>query len=94
MDIDVERWVAAGLWPALFAALAVFAWLSIVAHRLEKAKGLADLGREARKLREGQEKLKAAGKPAPHLARALGVEAEIRALLRRSGLEGGPAARR
>ncbi len=86
MDIDVERLVADYAGPALFAGLAVFAWLSLVAGRLEKARGLVELGREALKLREGQERLQAAGKPAPHLESTRRVEAGIRALLGRHGL--------
>ncbi len=98
MDIDVEGLLGEHLVPALFAALAVFAWLLLVAHRLEKAKGLAELCRKAGKIRGEQEGLRAAGKPAPHLEGSRRVEAGLRALLVRYGLEAGaapkPAARR
>jgi len=91
MNIDIERWIADYLGTALLAALAVFAWLSIVAQRLEKARGLSELCREARKIRDAQEKLYAAGKSAPLLEGSRRVEAGILALLARYGVEVKPA---
>lgn len=94
MEIDVERLLAEHLVSALFAALAVFAWLTLVAHRLEKARGLTRLCREALRIRDLQERLQAAGKPAPLLDSSRRVEAGLRALLGRYGLDAAPGARR
>jgi hypothetical protein len=90
LDIDAERLIADYLGSALFAVLGVFAWLAIVAHRAEKARGLIELCCEAVKMREGQEKLKADKKAAPFLEQTRRAEADIRILLRRYGLETAP----
>ena len=71
--------------PALLAAAAAWAWLSITAHRADVGRALVELCRRAVELRAEQESLAAAGRPAPFLERARLAEAEFRALLRRRG---------
>jgi hypothetical protein len=71
--------------PALLACLAAFAWLAIVAHRADVGRSLVEACRQAVAFRERQEKLAAAGKPAPFLDYARRAEAEVRAFLVRQG---------
>lgn len=92
LDIDVERLIADHLGAGILSALALFAWLALVARRAEKARSLVDLCREAVRIREGQERLRASGRPAPFLERTRETEAAVRSLLRRYGLEAAPAA--
>jgi hypothetical protein len=69
--------------PALVSCLAAFAWLALVARRADLARPLVDACRRAVALRESQERLAAAGKPAPYLDYARRAEAELRAYLNR-----------
>ena len=90
VDIDVERLIADHLAVGVFAAAAIFAWLLIVARRADTARVLVDLCRTAVRIREAQERLRADGRPAPFLERTRETETEVRALLRRYGLEAAP----
>ncbi|HEX7901459.1 MAG TPA: hypothetical protein VF950_27115 [Planctomycetota bacterium] len=69
--------------PALLSCLAAFAWVAIVAHRADVARSLVEACRAAAAFRERQERLAAAGKPAPYLDYAHRAEAELRAFLSR-----------
>jgi hypothetical protein len=91
VDLDAERLIADHLGAALLAALGVVAWLLIVARRAERARGLVELCRTAARIRGEQEKLRAAGRPAPLLERAREVESAVRVMLRRDGLVAAPA---
>ena len=71
--------------PAVLAALAVFAWLALAAGRADAGRALVEVCRRAVELREAQEKLAAAGRPAPFLDYARRAERELRGLLRRRG---------
>ena len=90
VDIDIERLIADHLATGLFAALGILAWLLIVAHRADHARGLVELCRQAVRIREEQERLRAAGRPAPFLEGSRETETEVRKLLRRYGLEAAP----
>ena len=69
--------------PALLACLAACAWLALVAHRADVGRSLVGACRRAIQFRESQERLAAAGKPAPYLDYARRAEAELRDVLRR-----------
>lgn len=81
MGIDVEALIV----PAVLAGLAAWAFLAVTAGRADLGRALVDACRRAVDFRDRQEKLAAAGRPAPYLDYARRAESELRDLLRRRG---------
>lgn len=82
MGIDYEALIV----PGLLAAAAAWAFIVIIAGRAELNRSFIEVCAKAVEIRAEQERLAAAGKPAPFLVQARRAESDVRDVLGRLGL--------